>query len=386
LWMSLGGVLGGIFNAIIAPLLFNLVIEYAIALALVCLLRPGSRGGSRTTRIADVALPLAVGAALIWSIIPNDLAEDRIGLTALTAIVAMLGLAWAERPLRYSLWVAALLVATQLYDQRWSDTVFRERSFFGVSRVADSSRNTRRYYHGTTIHGAQSLDLEGRLEPTAYYTRSGPFGDIMKAVNANGARHFAMMGLGVGSSACYGDAEAQWDFFEIDPLVVKIATDPSYFSFLSDCPAASNVVLGDARLQMARMPDRLYDLIAVDTFSSDSIPVHIVTREAVEIYLDKLKTGGLLVFHITNRYVDLEPVLAELAASLGMVGLLRYDETVSDSDRRLYDKFRSRWVVMGRSGDDVGALREQEGWRALGVRPGIGHWTDDVSNVVQVIK
>jgi hypothetical protein len=388
LCMSVGGVLGGIFNAVIAPLAFDLLIEYSIALALVCYLKPGKeRDHGLQARILDVVLPVALGGALIWAIVPNSYAEEYAGWITITILAAMLGLAWSERRVRFSLWIWALLVAAPLYAQRVGSVIFLDRSFFGVSRVVDFDDGSRGFYHGTTLHGTQSLDPRYRLEPTTYFTRSGPFGDIAGAfLDRRAGQEVVVMGLGVGTLACYGHSGDSWHFLEIDPMVADIAGNPQLFTYLSDCPPNSEIVLGDARLTIAGMPDGRFDLMIADAFSSDAVPVHLLTREAVELYLTKIKPGGAIAFHITNRYVDLEPVLADLAQNLGIVAYIRSDDDISADDRSRYDKRYAVWVVAGRSERDMARLREHPGWQPLSVQSNVRYWTDDFSNIVTVLR
>jgi spermidine synthase len=389
LFMSVGGVLGGIFNAIVAPLAFDLLIEYSIALALVCYLRPGDDPDlSLRSRILDVVLPVSLGSALIWAIVPNDFAEDYAGWITITVMVALLGLAWSRRRVRFSLWIWALLVAAPLYAQRDGHVVFLDRSFFGVSRVVDFDSGHRGYYHGTTLHGTQNLDPRYHLEPTTYFARSGPFGDIADVfLDDRQSRHeVIVMGLGIGTLACYGRSTDYWRFLEIDPLVAEIAGNPNLFTYLSDCPPKSEVLLGDARLTVSDLPDGSFDLIVADAFSSDAVPVHLLTREAIELYMRKIRPGGAIAFNVTNRYVDLEPVLADLARTIEVAAAIRSDDVISAEDRSRYDKRYSVWVVVSQSEADLAKLYARPDWRQLSTRSDVQYWTDEYSNIVTVLR
>ncbi len=383
LWMSVGGLAGGLFNAIVAPLVFPLVLEYPIALVLVALLRPGvDHGRGLHERVLDVILPVAAGAGAIWAIVPESYGEDDVGRVALTVVAALAGLAWSARPIRFGVWVAALLVAAPLYGQRDGNTVFRDRSFFGVSRVVEYTSGWRDYFHGTTLHGTQDGDW---LDPTSYYTESGPFGDVAEAYLGDDRRHeVAAMGLGVGTINCYGAPGDTWHFLEIDPVVVDVAD--RYFTYLSECPADAEIHLGDARLTIATMSDGAFDLIVADAFSSDAIPVHLVTREAVETYLRKLKEGGAIAFNISNRYVNLEPVLADLADELGVVAAVRRDGEVSEEESELHDKAASTWLVLAYPSDNLSGLLEEPGWQVAETDSNVRYWTDDFSNIVSVLN
>ena len=185
--------------------------------------------------------------------------------------------------------------------------------------------------------------------------------------------------------ACYAQAEQHFTFYEIDPAMESIARDPRYFTYLSDCPAPVGVILGDARLSLQDAPDSCYDIIILDAFSSDAIPIHLVTREAIRLYLAKLKSGGILVFHTSNRYLDLNPVLGNLARDAGLISLSGSDLKLSDEDRQK-QKSPSTWVVMARTLADLRGLGRDQRWHTLPVRPGDALWTDDFSNILSVFN
>ena len=163
--------------------------------------------------------------------------------------------------------------------------------------------------HGTTNHGAEVLDGSTPPQPTLYHHPTGPIGQLFNALpNKDLTSQTAVLGLGAGSMACYSKPGQQWTFYEIDPVIERIARDPSLFTYLRDCPAEFNVVLGDARLELAHAPEAGYGLIVADAFNSDAVPVHLLTREAIDLYLSKLKSDGVLAFDISNRYVDAFPI------------------------------------------------------------------------------
>ena len=193
----------------------------------------------------------------------------------------------------------------------------------------------------------------------------------------------AVIGLGTGTVACYGQPGQHFTFFEIDPAVERIARDPRYFTFLQDCPAQVKVVLGDARLSLQKIPDSSYDMIILDAFSSDAIPIHLMTREALALYRAKLKKGGILVFHISNRYLDLRRVLGALARDVGWIGLNQVDNQLSAKEID-EGKAPSSWVVMARDMQDLALLDPGARWRSLSRQPGQVLWTDDFSNILAV--
>jgi spermidine synthase len=201
----------------------------------------------------------------------------------------------------------------------------------------------------------------------------------------NPNRRVAIVGLGTGTIACYGHSNETWTFYEIDPLIERIAFNPKYFTYLRDCPPAKRIVLGDARLSMQQAPDSSYDFIILDAFSSDAIPVHLMTREALQLYLRKLAPGGSIAFHISNRYLNLEPVLVELARDARMAGLAGEDTGISPAERESF-KMNSKWVLLSRKASDHASLARQPGWRVLEPKSSVGVWTDDFSNVFSVFR
>jgi spermidine synthase len=238
--------------------------------------------------------------------------------------------------------------------------------------------------HGNTFHGRQSL--AHREEPLAYYHRTGPMGQVFAAfAGARPLPEVAVVGLGAGSLAAYAESGQRWTYYEIDPTVVRIARDPRYFTFLQDCRAPLEDVLGDARLTLHQAQERRYDLLIIDAFSSDAIPLHLLTREALHLYLAKLKPDGILAFNISNRYLDLEPVLAALARDANLVCLTQQDLELSEAEKN-EGKSPSQWVVMARRKQDLGKLAQDGRWREAKGRRDLAVWTDDFSNLFRVFQ
>jgi spermidine synthase len=262
-----------------------------------------------------------------------------------------------------------------------------ERNFFGVKRViCDTERNLRILVHGSTDHGGQSIEPTLRSEPLAYYHRSGPAGDLFSVVTGeNGARRIAVIGLGIGSMAAYAEPGQHLTFYEIDPAVARIAANPGLFSFLSRCRGTYEIVLGDGRLTLADAPDGHYDLIVLDAFSSDAIPTHLLTREALQLYLRKLARGGVLAFHVSNNYLDLEPVVGRLAAEAGLTCWSRADLNVSEEERS-QGKRPSHYIVMARGTLDVHSLADKPQWKRVTRRPDAPVWTDQYSNLLSLFR
>jgi hypothetical protein len=240
--------------------------------------------------------------------------------------------------------------------------------------------------NGTTTHGGQSIYPQLAREPLTYYHRDGPLGQSFAwLMRRNQNRRVAIVGLGTGTIACYGHSNETWTFYEIDPLIERIALNPSYFSYLRDCPPAKRIILGDARLSLAQAPDSAYDYIILDAFSSDAIPVHLMTREALQLYLRKLAPRGSIAFHISNRYLDLEPVIVEIARDARLAGIVGADGTLTPEQVGAF-KMTSKWVVLSRNATDHALLALQKGWRVLPPKADIGVWTDDFSNVLSVFR
>jgi hypothetical protein len=391
LWMAVGGVLGGAFNALVAPLVFPRVWEYPLALVLACLLRRGAAASdSRRSRRLDWLLPLAVGglvAALIVFVRAAALGFNQLTVGLMFGLPSILCYAFVDRPLRFALGIAAVQCAAAVLtaDPR-IQPLYTERSFFGVLRVA-VDRDARLYQlvHGTTVHGRQHVEPRGRAEPLSYYHPSGPVGDVIAAFEppAAGAR-VGVIGLGAGALAWYAGPDEEWTFYEIDPAVSRLASDSRYFRYVKECHARKlDVVLGDGRLRLREAQDATYDLLVLDAFSSDSVPVHLLTRESLQLYLAKLRPSGLLVFHISNRFLDLKPVLAGLAADAGLHCRCRDDLRVDPADA---GKDPSQWAVMARDAADLRELADSPRWTVPAAPASSGVWRDDFSNLLSIVR
>jgi len=383
LWLSIGGLLGGVFNALVAPYVFTQVIEYPLAVAVALALRPTD--APRRPLAVDLGYALILPAVLFLLAQIEGSTEIAAGLVligVLSAAIALALIAFRAQPLRLGVTTGLALMVGVFFVHDQGGTLARSRNFFGTVAVVDDGLY-RLLMHGTTVHGVQGRDGVERLEPLAYFTREGPLGHVFAALKERlGGARIAVTGLGAGAIACYAEPGQSWTFYEIDPTVVAIARDPRYFTLLRDCAPEARIVLGDARLTLAEAPDAHYRLIVLDAFSSDSVPVHLINREAVRLYLAKLEAGGVLVFNITNRYLDLVPVVAALANDAGLIGYVRGDQAVEPERHR----YSSGWVVLGRSIVDVAGFAADPRWVALAaVRHG-RLWTDDFSNVIGAFR
>jgi hypothetical protein len=480
-WMSVGGVLGGMFNALVAPIVFNSIVEYQIALVLACLLMPrlgpiagtglGFKvdlaiaaalavlafmafymgiehikpdlaeyqewqiaqeaknlpvSGSVLSRIAhwqadlksmrlglaiivgfvlmtplglvltrdpklrgwwfDCFLPMALGltsAALLLAFYNRDwefdkfrdfvrtMGRGRFDFSAETVakllvfgLPALLCYVFVERPLRFGLAVGAFVLASGMYDLRPSSLINRERSYFGVLKVNEYLPSEIPYHsltHGTTTHGMQCMAEEYRSEPLTYYHRNGPVGQLFAAYPEL-THNYAVIGLGTGSMAAYGDKEHKVTFYEIDRHVRAIASNPKYFTYLTDYEKRRGeeikIVMGDARLQMEKANPEEYGIILVDAFSSDAIPVHLITQEAVEMLFEKTADNGIVAYHISNRWLDLAPVLYHICRKLGLSALIKHDG--GDNLGNASEWYASTWVALARNPEDLERLTRSE--------------------------
>ncbi len=392
--LATGGAAGGLFNALLAPVLFDRIAEYPLALVFALLVVPGKTApgdpGShvQSRNRLDLAMPLVVlilAAALvrdIWKV-----AETLTGVLMLMVVTGLMALACARyrsRPIRFALTIGAVLLACGLAEGVDGRLLWRERTFFGALRVTyEPKHDLHRLFHGSTLHGQQSVKPDCRDIPLSYFHPSGPIGQVFQTGRTNPTRlRVAIVGLGVGSLAAYAQPGETWSFYEIDPAVVRIASDSRFFTYLQDCRARRlRCVLGDARLSLTEAGDRSFDLIVLDAFSSDALPVHLMTREAIALYVRKLAPGGRLAFNLSNRYLDLDPVIGSLATDAGLTCRVRYDIDIEPSLREA-GKLPSIWAVLARDEGDLGPLADDPRWRPARVSVGMPVWTDDWSSLI----
>lgn len=415
LWLSLGGVLGGLFAALIAPRLFSEVFEYPLLLALTMACRPGALAVSLRDRdeLLRLWLVLATGLlAIYWAPwvadqLPGIAAEgvfatirDELSLliarwgvgTLLVAAFAVVLLLSVRSPPRQAI-LAFLMFLTVVGMPSSVKRGEAERSYFGVYRVAKSSDGDFHILtHGTTLHGAQRIrDSAGiyqdDLTPTTYYHPKSPMartiGEVRERLAGQGRQgRYGIIGLGTGSLACYAQPGERWRFFEIDPLVVKIASTPEQFSFLRYCQPEPDIVIGDARLTIAKEEPESFDLIIVDAFTSDAVPVHLMTAEALRLYASKLTEDGIVLLHISNRYLDLDSVLAATAPLVPELrGLILSDHDADGS----YASSTSTVAIFSKSAEVVDGYRNEPD--AYDLEPtGLRAWTDDFSDILGPLR
>lgn len=392
LYVSLGGVAGGTFAALLAPAIFPRVYEYPILIAAACLVLPGIWVGSVRRALIEAGPALSMATAAVAATILFDFrlpATAELPFQVALVAVAATMLLQRRRPLRFFSLVVLAFVLTGLWQPGYN-RIESARSFFGVHQVVETTDGRHRIlYHGTTIHGAQRLlDGDGPAkmppEPLTYYYFGGPIAQSIEAARTvrSGLTRVAAVGLGTGSLACHRRSNEAWTFFEIDPEVVRIARDAKYFNFLGACAPDAAIVLGDARLTLSASEHR-YDLIVIDAFSSDAIPVHLLTREALAGYLARLEQDGMLIMHISNRHMDLSRVVAAIGAAEGLVAYVRQDDRPEVFPPNY--KLNAVVAVLARNPMHLGNLPARPGWHELRIDPSVPAWTDDYSDILGAI-
>ena len=343
----------------------------------------------------DLLPPLYLGAlaaALAFMAQQFEMRSVERAAVALAAPLFLLNYFFAPRPRRFAVGLGAIMLASALFYESPGRVLHASRNFYGTHRVSsDESNSVHWLRHGSTLHGTQYTDAAHACEPLSYYHREGPLGTVFDALGSKTrghARSVAVVGLGAGTTAAYSRAGESWTFYEIDPEVVTIARDPALFTYLSSCAAAPvNVVTGDARLRLREAPPSSYDLIVLDAFSSDAVPAHLLTREAVALYLSKLAPGGLVAFHVSNRSLELERVALGVAEDAGLVARVFTDEYKTSEEGHDPNHDPSTWVVAAREAEDLGTLSTDTRWQTSAARKQrLELWRDDFSNVATLFK
>ena len=390
--MSAGGALGGVFCALVAPLVFDWVWEHPILLVASALLVPmrplfewmRKPAFTGRARLLSIAVLLVCAGALALGMLRTELAGQH-----LIALLLALALTFCGVMVTGARWAFVAVLLLMLVGRGGMETIVtslshaRTRSYFGIYTVRENvARKERMLNHGTTLHGLQWTDPVRHLQPTTYY---GPTGGAGLALLAAGDHdRIGVVGLGTATLACYKRPGQQWTFFEIDPVVVDISRKQHRFTFLDECAPKSPAIIGDARLELGRIPPGSFDILVVDAFSSDSIPLHLITREALAIYARALAPDGVLLMHISNRFLNLRPVVAELGAAQGWAVRLR-DDTANPAP----GINRSYWVAMARTPvrlDRLAAYDPAHPWTVLKAADGAQAWTDDRSSILPYVR
>lgn len=381
LWVSFGGVLGGLFCGLVAPVVFKQVLEYPIALVLcAALLKPSTDKKSFWDWLLPVLTAIA-SAACLYALHKGGHWNEREVWRAMAIPGILCVLAYA-RPARLATSVAILAAAPLFFGPIVTSRMYQSRGFFGTL-IVRSNESERTLLHGTTLHGQQPLSPSLALIPSSYYHQTGPCGDILEKRKRPENAHIGVVGLGVGTLLAYSRPGEEWTIFEIDPEIVKIASDPHYFTYLSSAKGKWKVSLGDARLNLEHTTDT-FDVLLMDAYSSDAVPIHLITVEAIRGYLKRLKPGGLLAIHISNRYMDLWPVFAAAAKELNLVERRRYD--VTENELLFPYKNASNWLVLAPKESDLGSIAIDPNWMPDETPSGFLPWTDDRSSILTVLK
>jgi hypothetical protein len=393
--LSFGGMIGGLFAGLIAPNVFSWVAEYPILIVLAALCRPFE--SERWPRLSHVIWPLVVVLALVL-IVPSQMKgtvfnwfeEHRVDVVGGVAVFGLLlALVFNTARLKLAAVAALALVLIRIYpaEDGRVDTV---RSFFGVHKILTTPHgNYHVLMHGTTIHGAEKIlnnngtPIEERPEPITYYHKDGGIGQAITAMRERKGTplRVAVIGLGSGTLACASEPGETWKFFEIDQSMVDTARDPKYFTYIEKCQPDLKPVIGDARLTFAREPSGIYDLIIVDAYSSDAIPIHLATKEAMAIYKDKLAPQGAVVMHVSNRHLELASVVVGIADANGLKSWV-YNEDSGRDDEYI---FATNVVVSARTEADVGRLATTDQWEETDANQNQRVWTDDYCNVLGAV-
>jgi SAM-dependent methyltransferase len=401
LMMSLGGVIGGFFCAIVAPLIFDWTWEHPVLILLAAALIPQTQlfevgeedvFGARGLKFLMLAIALIAVAVGIYSGVEMPLDPEPAKMVLL-GIIILLGIIVTGQRVAFALVVGALMFANGgWHNMKQTLDGSRMRSYFGTYTVSTSDNNAVRWLsHGTTMHGMQMLNQP--TKPVSYYPTTSGVGIAMNKAEAlyGPDASIGVVGLGTGTLACYRKPSQYWQFFEIDPLVIEIAREKKIFSFIERCAPNVPITLGDARLTLADVPKGKFDILALDAFSSDSIPLHLLTKEAFATYRRALKPDGLLLVHISNRYINLNPVVAAEAKNSGWAAALRHDsptETLMGQGSRA-----SQWIALspdatklkqltGTVGEKKARYYDADGWIELDSPKGTRPWTDDYASVL----
>ncbi|WP_237212400.1 spermidine synthase [Ruegeria lacuscaerulensis] len=378
--LSVGGALGGLFNSIIAPAAFSQEIEAQLTLILAAglfLIQPWSFSPRHITMglVVGIAFLVALGMIGNPSILGHGVMRALFAFLTLATILIL----FRNSALRIAL-VMTIIMLPSLHSP--GNALFLDRSFFGTHQVS-SNDGLRVYNNGTTTHGLQREDDFGEgPTPLSYYHPGGPMAQVITSEFGIQSDQIGIVGLGVGALACYKRPSQTWAFFEIDAMVESIARDSSLFTYLTDCAPRSQTYLGDARIVLAQN-DFKFDILVLDAYSSDAIPLHLITREAVQMYTDRLSSDGVLVFHISNRYYDLTGPLARIAESLGLHSASQDHEV--DPKEAKTGAFSSKVVIMSPERSRIDSFVGQGNWQPL-ASDHAAPWTDDKANLLSALK
>lgn len=392
--MSFAGMLGGMFNTFVAPFVFNGIYEYPLMIIAALLLRPSLKKLSfkeTSLQLIDPILLLIIGAGIYFSV--SNLTDYFDGVVISLCVLTIGVYFLRQRVVAYAGLMGVIISAAMSLHHAESHTLMQERTFFGVMAVRESVLTDEKgqpetyheLFHGTTKHGAQRLIPTESKTPLTYYSRPSPMGQLFKTFDAQNENwNIGVVGLGAGALACYAKTSQTWTLYEIDPLVVDIAKNPAYFSYLSQCAPNAVSEIGDARLSIQNKPDGTFDLLMMDAFSSDAVPTHLLTREAIDLYFKKLKPNGILAFHITNRHLLLKKVVSIHAEQMKLAALIQEFKPQTVAPLIV----ATDWVVLAKNPETLKPLQASQigSWQKMPLYFDMPAWTDDFTNIVSIWK
>jgi hypothetical protein len=382
LWISIGGLIGGVFALVFAPIIFKTVLEYPIGLGMflfVVVMMSKSKKPSKGDILLASIMMVVIAIIQLYS------SQFMYGVYIKTfagILLVMLSSLYAYKPSRFAIIVSGIIVVSTITSLVNPKNLYLDRSFFGVSKVSLSQDESRFIYtNGNTIHGVAFTSQEKRLVPISYYTKNGPLGQFFEATNhLSNQWKVGLVGLGVGNALAYSKPSQKWKAYEIDPVVLDIASLSEYFGFVKEFQP--DIILGDARVSLSKTEEN-FDVLILDAYSSDSIPKHLMTSQALRVFLKNLKSDGILVFHISNRVLDLEPIVGNLTTDQGMYSYVNnHIPQISNQSEETV----SKWVVSSKSKEKLEILLENEKWNELFYNDSFPLWTDDNASILKVIK
>ncbi len=393
--MSLGGMLGGMFNTFVAPFIFNSIYEYPLMLVAALILRPhkAMSAAYHKLHLPHLILPVyaLIFAALLYFTIDDFSQHLLVGV--IIALAAVNFYVFHKNPAYLILYSVIIVSCTNSFGEMDNNTLYKTRSFYGVLSIKQlplpnqhgETEIMHRLYSGSIEHGAQRQSAAHLCDTIGYYNRFGPIGQLFTEYQTtNRDWHIGVVGLGSGGLTAYAGPDQFWTLYELDPNVVELAENASYFSFLKNCAGNYRIVAGDGRLSLEKEKHHQYDLLILDAFTSDSVPTHLMTQEAVQLYFANLKPDGILIFHITNRHLALQKVLADHAQQLGFVALIqnfRPGEEMSLAHP-------SKWVAAAKQITALEPLLHSNlgNWQNLHANADIHSWTDDFTSIISIWK
>jgi SAM-dependent methyltransferase len=382
-WIALGGVLGGVFTATLSPLLFDTVLEYPLLVAVLPFFRTGRDERPNYT----IPIGLAAALSLTWLVFRyTHLDSDTEAVALVHTTLLFIGYKLKDHVRRFAWSFVVFIMAYSFILPGYiegANRIYVTRNFFGVKKVLDDpTAHLRKLLHGDTIHGTESTDAARAGQPLSYYYPGGSVSDVIEMMRGRQKpQRFGVLGLGSGTMAAYGDRLHHVRFYEIDPSVEPIAR--RFFTFVPRCGTDCDVVIGDGRLQLAREPNASFDLLLLDAFSSDSVPTHLLSNDALRMYLSKLVPDGIVMFHVSNRYLNVEKLVSSLVMDAGLVAYSRFDDA---GELRKLGKSSANHIVAARNAEDLSAIAGRPGWNRVTRPADFQAWTDDYSNLLSLIR